>query len=123
MTVYQQKWNAKKFLRGLFIHFTNIIFLGYHVPNITETQFLDRHFQTALPIKFHSKEVRKLLPPIQSIAFGELERRVDVAVFRSCFATSIWYVDFCRILFIFERNARKLVLEGHVKVNGEIVCF
>jgi ribosomal protein S4 len=78
LTVYQQKWKAKKYLRG------------YHVPNITETQFLDRHFKTALPVKLHSKDEKEKLPPMQSIMFGELERRVDVVVFRSCFASSIW---------------------------------
>ncbi|KAJ3370705.1 mitochondrial 37S ribosomal protein nam9 [Kappamyces sp. JEL0680] len=94
LTVYQQKWKAKKYLRG------------YHVPNINERQFLDRHFQTLLPIKLHDKKDRENLPPIQSIMFGELERRVDVVVFRSLFASSIW-------------NARQMVVHGHVKVNGE----
>jgi ribosomal protein S4 len=96
LTVYQQKWKAKKYLRA------------YHVPNITETQFLDRHFKTELPIKLHTKEDREKLPPIQSIMFGELERRVDVVVFRSLLASSIW-------------NARQITVHGHVKVNGEVV--
>jgi ribosomal protein S4 len=96
LTVYQQKWKAKKHLRA------------YHVPNITETQFLDRHFQTQLPNKLHSKKDKEQLPAIQSIMFGELERRVDVVVFRSHFAKSIW-------------QARQMVVQGHVKVNGNKV--
>lgn len=98
LTVYQQKWKAKKYLRA------------YHVPNITETQFQARHFQTQLPIKLFDKEDRAKLPPIQSIMFGELERRVDVVVFRSLFASSIW-------------NARQLTVHGHVKVNGVAVQY
>jgi ribosomal protein S4 len=93
LTVYQQKWKAKKNLRA------------YHVPNITEKQFLDRHFKTKLPNKLHPKSVKNDLPPIQSIMFGELERRVDVVVFRSHFAKSIW-------------QARQMVVQGHVSVNG-----
>jgi ribosomal protein S4 len=93
LTVYQQKWKAKKNLRA------------YHVPNITEKQFLDRHFKTQLPNKLHPNSVKLDLPPIQSIMFGELERRIDVVVFRSHFAKSIW-------------QARAMVVQGHVKVNG-----
>ena len=98
LTVYQQKWMAKKHVRG------------YHVPNINERQFLDRHFKTNLPIKIHAKQDKEKLPPIQSIMFGNLERRVDVVVFRSLFASSIW-------------NARQMTVHGHVKVNGEVVIF
>jgi ribosomal protein S4 len=97
MTVYQQKWKAKKHLRA------------YHVPNITEKQFLDRHFQTRLPNKLHTKKDKDHLPPIQSIMFGELERRVDVVVFRSHFAKSIW-------------QARQMVVQGKVMINGKKVC-
>ncbi|KAH9269432.1 hypothetical protein BASA83_008515 [Batrachochytrium salamandrivorans] len=46
------------------------------------------------------------IPPIQALAFGELERRSDVVVFRSHFADSIW-------------KARLMIVRGQVKVNGE----
>jgi ribosomal protein S4 len=98
LTVYQQKWEAKKHLRA------------YHVPNITERQFLDRHFQSRLPNKLHTKNAREQLTPIQAIMFGELERRVDVVVFRSHFAKSIW-------------QARRMVVQGHVMINGEKVLI
>lgn len=97
LTVYQQKWKAKKVVRA------------YHVPNIAERQFLDRHFNPQLPNKVHlSVKDREALPAFAGIMFGELERRVDVVVFRSHFASSIW-------------NARELVVQGHVLVNGEKV--
>ena len=55
-----------------------------------------------------SKNEMEKCPPVQSLGFAELERRVDVVVFRSHFASSIW-------------QARRLVVDGHVKVNGEKV--
>ena len=96
LTNYQQKFKAKKLLRA------------YHVPNITERQFIDRHFESILPNKLHTKKDRELLTPIQVLGFGELERRIDVVVFRSHFAKSIW-------------QARQMVVQGHVKINGEKV--
>lgn len=40
--------------------------------------------------------------------FAEVERRIDVAIFRACFATSVW-------------QARRFVRQRAVKVNGKIV--
>ncbi|KAG8854708.1 mitochondrial 37S ribosomal protein nam9 [Tulasnella sp. 330] len=45
------------------------------------------------------------LAPITSLMFAELERRIDVVVFRCCFAHSI-------------HAARQLVVHGKVKLNG-----
>lgn len=45
------------------------------------------------------------LAPISSLMFAELERRIDVVVFRSCFAHSI-------------HAARQLVVHGKVRLNG-----
>ena len=105
LSVYQQQWIAKKELRA------------YHVPNITEKQFLDRHFSLRFPLQNLSAEEReglgkqggpKAIPPMQSLMFGELERRLDVVVFRSHFVKSIF-------------DARRWVGWGEVKVNGEVV--
>lgn len=48
------------------------------------------------------------LAPISSLMFAELERRIDVVVFRSCFAHSI-------------HAARQLVIHGKVTLNGIMV--
>lgn len=93
-SVYQQRWIAKRHLRG------------YHVPNISEKQFVNRHFENLLPMRKMSETDRLKCPPMQVLTFGELERRVDVVVFRSHFASSIW-------------EARQLVTSGKVRVNGE----
>ena len=97
-SVFQQRWLAKKYLKA------------YHFPLLTEKQFLARHFKLNLAMGVYSRREKSQLPPIQAVMFGELERRVDVVVFRSHFASSIL-------------NARNLVVEGHVKVNGETVFF
>ncbi|KAI8622653.1 hypothetical protein BC830DRAFT_1249602 [Chytriomyces sp. MP71] len=93
-SVFQQKWIAKRELRA------------YHVPNITEDQLLKRHWKSQLPLRQLSVKEQESLPPVQALAFGELERRLDVVVFRSHFASSIF-------------EARTTVVHGHVRVNGE----
>ncbi|KAJ3194657.1 hypothetical protein HK101_002246 [Irineochytrium annulatum] len=93
-TVFQQKWFAKRELRA------------YHVPNITEIQLIQRHWKAQLPLRLMTEKEKERTPPIQALAFAELERRVDVVVFRSHFASSIW-------------QARMLVVGGNVMVNGE----
>lgn len=97
-SVFQQRWVSKRELRG------------YHVPNINERQFIDRHFAVKMPVKQASPKQKREMPPIQALMFGELERRVDVVVFRSHFASSIW-------------QARNAVVSGHVLVNGEKVDY
>lgn len=46
--------------------------------------------------------------PVGTMMFAEVERRIDVAIFRACFATSVW-------------QARRFVRQRAVKVNGKIV--
>lgn len=46
--------------------------------------------------------------PVGSMMFSEVERRLDVVVFRACFAVSVW-------------AARQYVVRGHVKLNGQVV--
>ncbi|KAJ3091776.1 mitochondrial 37S ribosomal protein nam9 [Quaeritorhiza haematococci] len=94
-SVFQQRWIAKRELRA------------YHVPNITERQLLDRHFRTRIPLQHLTRAERERVPPIQALAFAELERRLDTVVFRCHFASSIW-------------AARRAVVHGHVKVNGKL---
>ena len=42
--------------------------------------------------------------------FTEVERRLDVLVFRSCFASSVW-------------QAKAFVVGGKVKLNGVVVSY
>ncbi|KAJ3097697.1 mitochondrial 37S ribosomal protein nam9 [Physocladia obscura] len=97
---------------------------AYHAPNVTEHQLLARHWRSQLPLSPLSPLAAVSLPtarerererehehiPVQALAFAELERRVDVVVFRSLFAASL-------------PQARALVVHGHVRVNGRISRF
>lgn len=51
----------------------------------------------------------KGMPPVGSLMFSEVERRIDVLLFRCCFASSIY-------------EARRLVIHGDVLLNGKKVC-
>ncbi|KAI8811034.1 hypothetical protein BJ742DRAFT_706938, partial [Cladochytrium replicatum] len=94
-SVFQQRWNAKRSLRA------------YHSPNISERQFLARHFESVLPLRSQMTHDEKgLVPPIQALMFAELERRVDTVIFRAHLASSIF-------------AARAAVAQGHVLVNGQ----
>jgi len=54
--------------------------------------------------------VRKKIPvPYMHMTFAPLERRLDMAIWRALFASSA-------------RQARQMVIHGHVKVNGQKVC-
>lgn len=46
--------------------------------------------------------------PVGSMMFAETERRLDVLIFRACFAQSVW-------------QGRSYVVHGHVKLNGHVV--
>lgn len=53
---------------------------------------------------------KKGMPPVGSLMFSEVERRIDTVVFRACFAESIY-------------EARRLVIHGDVLLNGKKVGF
>lgn len=53
---------------------------------------------------------QKNMTPYMQMTFAPLERRLDTAIFRAMFATSV-------------RQARQFVLHGAVKVNGKKVGF
>jgi len=94
--LFKQRWVAKRDTRA------------YHAPGITEKQMLTRHFRTDIKLPDLNKAVN--LPPISMLAFAEMERRLDIAVFRAMFAQSVW-------------QARRNITKGHVMVNGVVVCF
>lgn len=51
---------------------------------------------------------QKGMPPVGSLMFSEVERRIDTVIFRACFAESIY-------------EARRLVVHGDVLLNGKKV--
>jgi ribosomal protein S4 len=53
-------------------------------------------------------EDQEELPPVGSLMFSEVERRIDVVIFRACLAHSVY-------------DARKMVIHGQVLLNGKKV--
>ncbi|KAI9189833.1 hypothetical protein H9P43_001266 [Blastocladiella emersonii ATCC 22665] len=95
-TLFQQMWQAKKEARA------------YHGGNVTERQFVSAWRSEPLPVfgNTSGEEGARKLPPMQTLTFSPLERRVDVAIFRACFAPSVY-------------AARQMVSHGKVLVNGQ----
>lgn len=96
-TLYQQKWASKKDTRS------------YHGDQITERQWQSM-FKTRLPTANTKVGGVEPHPPVFSLTFAEMERRLDFIVFRSNFAPSIY-------------AARQLVGHGKVTVNGKPVSY
>ncbi|KAH9915463.1 alpha-L RNA-binding motif-containing protein [Epithele typhae] len=52
------------------------------------------------------KERRKGIAPVGSLMWAEIERRIDIVIFRACFASSVY-------------EARRMVIHGDVLLNGK----
>jgi ribosomal protein S4 len=119
-TFFQQRWTAKALARA------------YHGEQVREGQWkrmFSKRIRSVIPMNTNDlaaddgskaaagrgsglaksgKEVTKRLTPYTQMAFAPLERRLDVAIFRSLFASST-------------RQARQFVIHGAVTVNGHKV--
>ncbi|ORY29952.1 hypothetical protein BCR39DRAFT_530265 [Naematelia encephala] len=124
-SVFQQRWLAKRLIRG------------YHGDMIQTKQFERWYLPDRLPIIHENKldktaelskwvegreraggrtldakrakqKERESRSPIGTLMFSQVERRLDVLVFRACFARSVW-------------EARQYVVGGNVKLNGQRV--
>ncbi|KAF2861594.1 putative 30S ribosomal subunit S4, partial [Piedraia hortae CBS 480.64] len=117
-TLFQQKWMAKSLARG------------YHNPYLQEgkwTKMFSRRIPAVVPMNHRylaqtdgSEEARGRGSGIENVnerqqvektpythmAFAPLERRLDTAIWRALFASSV-------------RQARQFVLHGRVRVNGK----
>lgn len=56
------------------------------------------------------EEEQEELPPVGSLMFSEVERRIDVVIFRACLAHSVY-------------DARRMVVHGQVLLNGKKVRY
>ncbi|CAE7108083.1 unnamed protein product [Rhizoctonia solani] len=113
-TLFQQRWASKRFVRA------------YHGDWIAEKRFQRWFLPPGLPntrpstsstitkeVQDYAGRKRQFQPrastqptPVTSLMLVEVERRLDVFIFRCCFATSAW-------------QARQLVVHGKVKLNGK----
>lgn len=101
-TVFQQKWQGKKESRA------------YHGEHLREKQLLNQldldlyKKYSSYSAHLTSENDSRHLPRIFSLTYAFLERRLDYAVFRALFASSIY-------------QARRMILAKKVKVNGQVV--
>lgn len=79
-----------------------------HVSLVLD-EFAGRAEQLERAERRKREEDEKGLAPVGSLMMAEVERRIDVFIFRCCFASSVY-------------EARRLVIHGHVLLNGKKVC-
>ncbi|KAH9960617.1 hypothetical protein BC827DRAFT_1132895 [Russula dissimulans] len=126
-TLFQQRWIAKRLIRAYHGDFINEkTFKRWYLPSTlpdvrprrgqTEDYVTQLSKWAKLPkaIEMGSKARRKEidgeeqeeLPPVGSLMFSEVERRIDVVIFRACLAHSVY-------------DARRMVVHGQVLLNGK----
>ncbi|KAG0150689.1 hypothetical protein CROQUDRAFT_87518 [Cronartium quercuum f. sp. fusiforme G11] len=98
-SVFWQRWKSKAVTRG------------YHGDWIQEKKFKRHYLPASLPklpqstpnaSKYNAQNAKI---PLAALMYTEVERRLDVVLFRACFADSIY-------------EARRMVLHNAVKLNG-----
>lgn len=72
------------------------------------TKWANKTSSAEKEIKRREEEASKGLAPVGSLMFSEVERRIDVVIFRSCLAHSVY-------------EARRMVVHGNVLLNGRKV--
>ena len=110
--MFQQRWRSKRLLRGYHGDWIperrfKRWFLPSKLPFFSPHEALenkDTKGQDAAEVASHEQPV----PPVSNLFLRDIERRLDVVVFRCCFARSAYH-------------GRMLVLHGKVSINGQVV--
>ncbi|KAJ8582485.1 alpha-L RNA-binding motif-containing protein [Rhizopogon salebrosus TDB-379] len=121
-TLFQQRWLSKALVRAYHGDFINEkIFKRWYLPDTLPDvrprqhplstngdldAFAGRTEQLERAKKRAYEEKMKGLAPVGSLMLAEVERRIDVFMFRCCFAHSVY-------------EARRLVIHGSVLLNGK----
>ncbi|CUM64113.1 uncharacterized protein PRCAT00001704001 [Priceomyces carsonii] len=98
-TLYQQKWTAKQETRA------------YHGEHLTERrwkQLFNPNLESVAQLDASLKGVKVDPTPMPLQSFASLEKRLEFALFRAMFSSSV-------------RQAREFILGGHVQVNGVVI--
>lgn len=98
-SLYQQKWTSKAETRA------------YHGEHLTEGRWknlFDPNLQSVAQLDASLKGIGVKPTPMALQTYAALEKRLEFAIFRSMFASSI-------------RQARQFILGGQVKVNGVVI--
>ncbi|KIM76934.1 hypothetical protein PILCRDRAFT_825945 [Piloderma croceum F 1598] len=121
-SLFQQRWKSKSLVRGYHgDHINEEVFKRWYLPNIlpdvrpkqavfgddkNELDIFARRARVEKERKRLKEEEEKGIAPVGSLMFMEVERRIDVFIFRCCFAHSVY-------------EARRLVIHGYVLLNGK----
>ncbi|KAF5381693.1 hypothetical protein D9615_005459 [Tricholomella constricta] len=119
-TLFQQRWKSKAVVRAYHGDYINEkIFKRWYLPETLPDVRPKRKVlgddkasleEFALRKKKEEdlarEEEKKGMAPVGSLMFAEVERRIDVFLFRCCFAHSVY-------------EARRLVIHGDVMLNGK----
>ncbi|KAH9855479.1 alpha-L RNA-binding motif-containing protein [Lenzites betulinus] len=122
-TLNWRRWTAKSLLRGYHGDYINEkIFKRWYLPdnlpdvrppaalsvdaNASLNKWALRDNAAEMTLKRAEEEKRKGLAPVGSLMFSEVERRIDVIIFRSCFSHSVY-------------DARRMIIHGNVLLNGK----
>jgi len=120
--LFQERWLSKKLMRAYHGDYVNEKifkrwYLPQSIPDVRPPQSLSGQDGLTLH-KWAKKDVAagkekrrkedndsKGLAPVGSLMFSEVERRIDVIIFRACFAHSVY-------------EARRMIIHGSVLLNG-----
>ncbi|KAF9653566.1 alpha-L RNA-binding motif-containing protein [Thelephora ganbajun] len=121
-TLFQQRWAAKQLVRAYHGDYINEkTFKRWYLPanlpdvrptasvrddSLLLTKWANKTSAVEKEIKRREEEASKGLAPVGSLMFSEVERRIDVVIFRSCLAHSVY-------------EARRMVVHGNVLLNGQ----
>ncbi|KAF8483403.1 hypothetical protein DFH94DRAFT_721516 [Russula ochroleuca] len=126
-SLFQQRWIAKRLIRAYHGDFINEKtfkrwYLPTTLPDVRPRRGQTEDYATELnkwakspnavekDAKVRRKEIdgeeQEELPPVGSLMFSEVERRIDVVIFRACLAHSVY-------------DARRMVVHGQVLLNGK----
>ena len=127
-TLFQQRWISKRLLRayhGDYIneHIFKRWYLPATIPDVRPKRINAHQAEEAIGLarwarkdkpadaaarELGREEEEKTLAPVGSLMLTEIERRIDVVIFRACLASSVY-------------EARRLVVHGDVLLNGKKV--
>lgn len=125
--MFQQRWKSKASVRAYHGDFIpEKVFKRWYLPQtipdvrprravfagddkLDLEEFAQRKLQAKEKERLLEEEIgEKGMAPVGSLMFAEVERRLDVFVFRCCFTHSVY-------------EARRLIIHGYVKLNGRTV--
>ncbi|KAF8664116.1 hypothetical protein AX16_000806 [Volvariella volvacea WC 439] len=119
-TLFQQRWRSKAVVRAYHGDYINEkIFKRWYLPETLPdvrprlkvttgdmSSLMEFAKRRGTEPTYEKELEEKGMPPVGSLMFAEVERRIDVFLFRCCFAHSIY-------------EARRLVIHGNVFLNGK----